>query len=306
MTEFDLIKKYFAPLAKDFPGSLNLSDDAAILDIPEGYDLVITKDAISEDVHFLKGTDAALVAQKLLRTNLSDLASMGAAPLCYFLSVALPKPISEDYLSRFAEGLAQDQKVFGITLAGGDTTATHGTPTFSLTAHGLVKKGRALRRSGAKTGDSIYVTGTLGDAALGLASLRAKRSNPFLTNRYHLPQPRLKESEQLLGLATSCIDISDGLLADMGHVCTASNVGAELDLEALPLSKEAREIITLDPDLKPLIYSGGDDYELLFTLPPGMLPPFAATRIGKVTPGKDVTLLSEGREIHVASKGYSH
>lgn len=304
MTEHALIKKHFAPLAAGFPGSLNLTDDAAILEIPEGYDLVVTKDAISEGVHFLKGTDAGLVAQKLLRTNLSDLAAMGAAPLCYFLSLSLPE-LSEDYISHFARGLAEDQKTFGIYLAGGDTTATHGTPTFSVTAHGLVKKGRALRRNGAKAGDGIYVTGTLGDAALGLILAKDGKSGA-LVNRYHLPQPRLKESEQLIGLATSCIDISDGLLADMQHVCDASSVGAEISLEALPVSKEAREMIAAQPELLALIYSGGDDYELLFTLPAGTVPPFAATKIGTITSGRQVTLMGGGKEIRVAKKGYAH
>ena len=256
MREHTLIKQYFVPLAESFSGSLNLSDDAAILDVPEGQQLVVTKDAIAEGIHYVAGTEPALIAQKLLRTNLSDLAAMGATPLCYFLSLALPT-LDEDFITRFAEGLAADQKEFGIYLAGGDTIATKGAPVFSLTAHGLVPKGAALLRRGAKAGDAIYVSGTLGDAALGLASLRAQRSNPeldrhvadaprdddYLLQRYHLPQPRLQLGQSLRGMATSCIDISDGLLADMAHICTASNVGAEIMLEQLPLSDAAKKML---------------------------------------------------------------
>ncbi len=301
MDEFQLIQRYFVPLAKQFSGSMNLSDDAAILDIPAGQQLVVTKDAISEGIHYLAGTDPALIAQKLLRTNLSDLASMGAAPWCYFLSIALPT-LDENFIARFAEGLAQDQKTFGIHLAGGDTIATKGTPVFSLTAHGLVPKGAALRRNGAKIGDAIYVSGTLGDAALGL---KFPHDN-FLQNRYQLPQPRLELGVQLRGQATSCMDISDGLLADMGHICAASNIGAEIILEQLPLSNAAKEMLETSPELWPLIYAGGDDYELLFTLPQGAEAPAGTTQIGHVTDGKGVRLLQNNQEISVTKRGYSH
>lgn len=302
MNEFDLITKYFTPLAKQFPGSLNLSDDAAILDIPEGQQLVVTKDAISEGIHYLADTDPALIAQKLLRTNLSDLASMGATPLCYFLSIALPKPISKNFIARFAAGLAEDQKIFAIRLAGGDTIATHGAPVFSITAHGLVPKGSGLRRNGAQVGDEIYVSGTLGDAALGLKFPQDK----FLRNRYHLPQPRMELGQKLRDVATSCMDISDGLLQDMAHICTASNVGAEMMLEQLPLSDSAKKMLETSPELWPLIYAGGDDYELLFTLPEGANPPADTTRIGKITAGKNVRLMKDNQEIKIEKMGYSH
>ncbi len=302
MDEFQLIQRHFVPLAEQFSGSLNLSDDAAILDIPAGQQLVVTKDAISEGVHYLAGTNPALIAQKLLRTNLSDLAAMGATPLCYFLSLALPKPIDETFIARFAAGLEQDQKIFGIHLAGGDTIATNGTPTFSITAHGLVLKGAALRRNGAKVGDAIYVSGTLGDAALGL---KFPHDN-FLQNRYQLPQPRVELGVQLRGWATSCMDISDGLLADMGHICAASNVGAEIILEQLPLSDAAKKMLAQSPECWPLIYAGGDDYELLFTLPQGATPPASTTQIGRITAEKNVRLLQNNKEITVTKRGYSH
>jgi len=305
MNEFSLIDKYFRPLAAGFAGSLDLSDDAAIIDIPSGHELVITKDAITEGIHYLPGTDMALIAKKLLRTNLSDLASMGAAPLCYFLSIVLPKETPEHEVARFAAGLAEDQAAFNIHLAGGDTIATYGTATFTITAHGIVPKGAALRRKGAKAGDAIYVTGTLGDAALGLIQAKAGRADA-LSARYHLPQPRVNEGQQIRGLATSCIDISDGLLADMSHVCAVSKAGAEILFEALPVSKEARAMIAAEPALIELIYSGGDDYELLFTLPELMPPPFAATRIGRIIEGSGVALIKDGKELSVAKKGYSH
>ena len=326
MREHDLIKKYFVPLAEQFSGSLNLSDDAAIVDIPSGHQLVVTKDAISEGVHYLTNTDPALIAQKLLRTNLSDLASMGAAPHCYFLSIALPA-LDEAFIKRFAAGLAEDQKIFGIHLAGGDTIATNGVPVLSLTAHGLVPTGSALRRNGAKVGDAIYVSGTLADAALGLiyAADRASDSaashaaiDPalmlripqddvdFLVQRYLLPQPRLELGVQLRGRATSCIDISDGLLADMGHICAASGVGAEMMLEQLPLSSAAKKTLETSPELWPLIYAGGDDYELLFTLLESAKPPEGTTRIGRVTEATGVRLLQDGKEISVTKMGYSH
>ncbi len=326
--EHDLITRYFVPLSERYPGGLGLSDDAAIMDIPEGMQLVVTNDAISEGVHYLADTDPGHIAQKLLRTNLSDLASMGAEPLCYFLALALPSPINEDFIARFAAGLAEDQETFGITLAGGDTISTQGAPVFSITAHGLVPHGQALRRSGAKAGDALYVSGTLGDAALGLASLRgaegdvaidlppystkdgspryARDDKEYLVERYHLPQPRLELGITLRGLAASAIDISDGLLQDAGHLCTASQVGMEIHRELLPLSEAAIAMLAGAPDLWPLIYSGGDDYELLFTLPEGVSPPAGVTRIGSVTAGSKTRLFSQGAEILVEKTGYSH
>lgn len=308
MGEFELIQRHFVPLAKHFSGSLNLSDDAAIVNIPSGYDLVVTTDAISEAVHFIGTEDPALIARKLLRTNLSDLAGMGAAPLCYFLSIALPSPLSEDYIARFASGLAHDQALFSIHLAGGDTITTKGSPTFSMTAHGLVPSGTALRRSGAKPGDIVYVSGTLGDAALGLHAIQKSGfgTHAYLEDRYLLPQPRLLLGEQLRGMATSCMDISDGLLQDMGHICATSGVGADIHREKLPLSAEAHSMLTISPELWPLIYSGGDDYELLFTLPPHVAPIAGTTCIGHITDGNKVRLANVGKEIPVTRSGYSH
>ena len=306
MSEYSLITRYFVPLAEHFSGSLFLSDDAAILDVPAGQQLVITKDSISEGVHFIGNEAPALIAKKLLRTNLSDLAAMGATPYCYFLSIALPTPLDESYIQAFASGLADDQKTFLIHLAGGDTITTKSAATFSITAHGLVPHGKALRRNGAKVGDIIYVSGTLGDAALGLQQLKTGGTDQYLINRYQLPQPRVSLGESLRDIATSCIDISDGLLADMNHICKASNVGADIHQTHLPLSAAAHKQVEKDAANWAYIYAGGDDYELLFTLPEGTKAPQYCTAIGRITQGHRVRLLDDETEITPERLGYSH
>ncbi len=247
MDEFDLIEKYFKPLARGFPGSLNLTDDAAVFSIPAGCELVVTTDAISEGVHFIGDEAPELIARKLLRVNLSDLAAMGATPLCYFLAGMLPKTTEAHWVKRFAEGLAEDQKQFRINIAGGDTISTHGALSLSVTALGTVPKGKALRRSGAKPGDIIYVSGTLGDSALGLSchceqSSACKTQDPFLINRYLLPEPRIALGQKLIGIANACMDISDGLVQDLGHICKASGVGATIHRDKLPLSEAGAKI----------------------------------------------------------------
>jgi thiamine-monophosphate kinase len=305
MNEFDLIKNHFAPLAKDFSGSLNLTDDAAIITPPVGCDLVVTKDAMCEGVHFIGHEDAALIAQKLLRVNLSDLAAMGATPLAYLLSLQLPKNTTSDWIKRFANGLLRDQNTFSIHLAGGDTTSNLGPLSCSITAFGTVKTGNALKRSGAKIGDSIYVSGTLGDSALGLKCLLEKHSNPFLEDRYFLPQPRMELGTSLVGIASSAMDISDGLIQDVGHICTASNVGAIIHRELLPLSKAAASMVKNDPNLWEAIYAGGDDYELLFTAS-DPITINGITRIGEIVSGADVLLKDYENIIAVTRKGFAH
>lgn len=335
MDEFGLIKKYFAPLAKGFSGGLNLSDDAALIDTPKGQQMVITKDAICEGIHFIGDEAPALIAKKLLRVNLSDLAAKGATAHCYFLAIMLPKNTEEKWLEEFAAGLAEDQKEFSIHLAGGDTTATKGGKYFSLTAMGYVPEGSALLRSGAQYSDDIYVSGTLGDSALGLRCLqgelplspraKAERSlrsldnarddSEFLIGRYFLPQPRLTLGQELRGIATSCMDISDGLMQDLGHLCSASNVGANIYQQNIPLS-DAAKTLQDTPNFWEQIVTGGDDYELLFTTPKTKaneikdlakkldLP---ITRIGETNDSKQVYLLDGGdKEIEFTRKGYKH
>jgi thiamine-monophosphate kinase len=312
MDEFFLIDTCFKPLAHNFPGSLNLTDDAAIIAVPPGHELVTTTDAISEGVHFIGNEDAALIAKKLLRVNLSDLAAMGAKPLCYVLTIMLPKNTKAAWVKRFARGLAEDQKLFRIHLAGGDTVSTRGTKSFSITAFGTVAKGKSLKRSSAKTGDSIYVSGTLGDSALGLRF----RNNAFLFKRYLLPEPRLALGQKLVGTANACMDISDGLVQDLGHICRASKAGAKLYRDKLPLSQAAQKLIKKDQKLWELVLGGGDDYELLFTVPASKkaaLKKLSAalklplTEIGTITKGKEVKVLDEnGKMLKLKRKGFQH
>jgi thiamine-monophosphate kinase len=317
MDEFTLIKDYFAPLTRGFAGSLNLADDAALLDVPPGQQLIVTKDAISEGVHFLGNENPALIARKLLRVNLSDLAAMGATPLCYFLALMLPGDTDSDWIEQFAEGLKTDQAEFSIHLAGGDTTATRGPLALSLTALGLVPQGQALLRRGAKAGDDIYVSGTIGDGALGLLSLQEKIiASEFLQQRYLLPQPRLALGEKLRNIANAAMDISDGLAQDLGHICTASSVGATIHRPLIPLSPAASGLVAANPELWNAILGGGDDYELLFTAAADKAPQIQSlgdklnlplTRIGEVTEGSGVSVLDEtGNQIKLERRGYRH
>ncbi|MDX1975935.1 MAG: thiamine-phosphate kinase [Rickettsiales bacterium] len=322
MDEFALIKTYFSPLGVAYSGSLNLSDDAAVITPPPGCDLVVTKDAISEGVHFIGNEDPALIAKKLLRVNLSDLAAMGATPVAYFLAVILPRNTSVIFVERFAEGLNEDQTSYGIALAGGDTISTHGTLSFSLTALGSVATGRALKRSGARAGDLVYVSGTLGDSAIGLKLLQANldanllpQATDYLSKRYYLPEPRLALGQKLVGIASSCMDISDGLLQDLGHICTASQCGARIERAKLPLSTIVRSLVSSDEKLWDDVVAGGDDYELLFTVPADRQWQVEAlsnelgltlSHIGSITEGSDSAFLDEQGNVLPKPKGFKH
>ena len=310
--EFDLIENYFAPLASKGPPAFGLQDDAAVMHPPSGQDMVFTKDALVAGVHFLESDPPELVAKKALRVNLSDLASMGAQALGYLLAIALPKDFDADHreswVRQFTSGLAEDQKEYGISLFGGDTVSTPGPLTISLTAIGTVDKGRALHRFGANDGDHIFVSGSLGDAALGLSILQGvlQEENPevrrYLTGRYHLPRPRMALGERLLGLASAAMDISDGLMADLGHLCEASGVGARIFDFNLPVSGAAGKVLERLPAYKNRVWSGGDDYELLFTVPEKNVATIAQlsedmglalTEIGQITEDRHIRLLDE-------------
>ena len=322
MDEFDLIKTYFAPLAKGFTGSLNLTDDAALLSLPLGCELVVTTDAINRGVHFIGDEeDPALIARKLLRVNLSDLAAMGATPLCYFLALMLPEDTESQWVKRFAEGLHEDQSLFRIHLAGGDTSATKEGMSFCVTAMGSVPAGKALRRSGAKIGDAIYVSGTLGDSALGLQLLQHKvqvrgEDKLFLEERYFLPEPRLELGQKLIGIASACMDVSDGLVQDLGHICEISGVGATVQRDKLPLSAPAKKLIEAANALWNCALAGGDDYELLFTASSEkelLVRELSAelglplTKVGEIIEGTEVGVRDKsGRVIPVKHKGFQH
>lgn len=265
--EFELIDRLLRPLARGFEGALDLRDDAALVDVPADRQLVIAKDALVAGVHFLPDDPADLVAGKLLRVNLSDLAAMGAEPLAYLTVIARPPDVPDAWLEGFARGLARDQAAFGLHLIGGDTVATPGPLLLSLTILGLVERSRALRRDGARPDELVCVSGTLGDAAMGLRILRGLAAPEDLAlplvERYRTPRPRLALGRALRGVASAAIDVSDGLLADLGHVLEASGVGARIEAAAVPLSAPARAL----PGARLCALTGGDDYELLFTVP---------------------------------------
>ena len=272
--EFTLIARYFAPLARGFPGAYGLLDDAAVIAPSPGHELVAKTDAIIGSVHFLLDDPPDLVARKALRVNLSDLAAKGAVPLAYLLDLMLPKTISEEWIAAFARGLARDQDEYRVHLIGGDTDATPGPVSIAIMSFGEVASGRILRRGGAHAGDAIFVTGTIGDAALGLEVLRGAlsglgaKATEFLVNRYRLPLPRVELGPRLTGLASAALDVSDGLVADLGHLCEVSQLKAVVEASRVPLSAAARAVCTIEPRRIATVLTGGDDYEILFTAPP--------------------------------------
>ncbi|MBV8537730.1 MAG: thiamine-phosphate kinase [Alphaproteobacteria bacterium] len=320
--EFELIARYFAPLAARVPGAFGLTDDAAFLDVPDGHELVAKTDSVVATVHFLPDDPPDLIARKVLRRNLSDLAAKGAIPRWYLLDAAFPKRIANSWVARFAKGLARDQAEFDVSLVGGDTKATPGPATFAVTLLGLVRPGRGLRRNGARAGDEVYVTGTIGDAALGLLARRGKlrslkpKQRQHLISRYHVPQPRVALGPRLPGIATAAIDISDGLVADLRHVCDTSNLAAVIDETLVPLSPAAAAALRARPRLIEAVLTGGDDYEILFTAPRAAAPEIARltaaagvpmTRIGRMETGRGVSVLdAQGGRRKLAHGGWTH
>ena len=327
--EFDLISRYFAPLAAAEPGALGLLDDAAVLEPEPGQRLVVTTDSLVAGIHFPAGESPEHVASRLLGVNLSDLAAMGARPWAYTLSVAWPKDWDPGWVEGFAEELGREQERYGLHLVGGDTVSTPGPLTLCLTAFGTVAEDAELRRSSARPDDDIYVSGTIGDAALGLKILQdgieglSPDHAEALLDRYHRPRPRLELGRRLHGLAHGVIDLSDGLVADLGHVARASECLATIDASRVPLSDAGRAAIALEPGLLKLAVTGGDDYELLFTAPSsaaGDLETLSReldlplSAIGKIGPKEEggkapvtVTVVDgDGNEWVVEDGGYHH
>ena len=321
--EFELISRFFAPLAKAEPGAFALTDDAAVLAIEPGHRLVVTTDTIVAGVHFVDTGRPDRIAAKSLRVNLSDLAAMGARPRAYTLCLALPDDIAGDWIGRFAEALAAEQEAFRVTLIGGDMVAIPGPLTLTLCAFGDVGEGCELRRSGGRPGDVVYVSGAIGDAALGLRALRgklpaiAKHHRQALVERYHLPRPRIELGLRLGGLARAATDVSDGLVADLAHICAASGTAAEVRAAEIPLSAA---VAAAGAEWISTVLTGGDDYELLFTAPPASGEAVARlarqlklplTAIGRLREGgkgkKNVRVVDEkGAEIAVLAGGYRH
>lgn len=317
MTEFELIRTYFTThtvVRADV--SIGIGDDAAVVRPPAGTDTVITSDALVAGVHFFEDADPAGIGHKSLAVNLSDLAAMGAEPAWFLLDLTLPG-VDTAWLRGFAEGLGDMSRRYNVQLVGGDTT--RGPLAIAITAVGLVPKAKALRRSGARAGDRIYVTGVLGDAALALAASRGRcqvspSERTHIHERLERPIPRVAEAMALRDIASSAVDVSDGLLADLGHVLQASGVGARVTLGAVPLSAAYRA--HLNEVGWDYALSGGDDYELCFTVPPAKLSALAAvvrehqfvlTPIGEITSGNALRVLDpQGGLYQPPHRGHDH
>lgn len=331
MDEFELISRYFAPLAAGEPGALGLTDDAAVLSLPAGRELVVTADMLVAGVHFRSDDPAESLGVKALAVNLSDLAAMGADPRAYVLALALPagwtQAQRQDWLASFTSGLAAMQQAFAIPLAGGDTVATPGPLALSVTAFGTAAPAGPMRRSGARPGDVVWVSGTIGDGALGLQILdgRLQMAESALADalraRYRRPLPRLALGRRLAGLAHACADVSDGLIADLAHICRASGVTATIEMERIPLSPAARVAIGRQPALVAAVLGGGDDYELVFTAADGDSPAVERCASEAGTPVRAIGRISgqfragvppvsviavDGRSVDVARSGWSH
>jgi thiamine-monophosphate kinase len=322
--EDSLIARYFKPLATD-AGAFELTDDAAILKAL-GEDIVVTTDAIVEGVHFLPDDPPHTIAQKALRVNLSDLAAKGAIPAGFVLTLAL-RHVDEAWLAEFAGGLGEDVSAFRCPLLGGDTVSTPGPLMVSITAFGRVPEGRMVRRGGAKPGDHVVVTGTIGDAALGLGILQQGRvasvlasdaaSREALVGRYRVPQPRHALAPAIRAHAHAAMDVSDGLAGDLAKLCSVSGVSAAIDLQSIPLSKAASTVLAAGVVGMAEIVSGGDDYEILCTVPTSAFDAFmraaaeagvAVSQIGTIIAGvaKPKFLDAEGRELALTRTSYSH
>ena len=295
--EDELIGRYFRPLATA-PGALGLSDDTAFYTPPEGHDLVLTADAIVSGIHFLPDDPPETVARKALRVNLSDLAAKGARPAGCLLTLALPDGFGEAWLSPFASGLHSDCDLFACPLYGGDTVRTTGPVWLSVTAFGILPRGTMVRRAGAKPGDRIVVTGTIGDAALGLRMLRdldlfgqwslSDDEAAHLAGRYRVPQPRNALADAVRALASAAMDVSDGLAGDLAKLCNVSGVSARIEAASLPLSAAARRALAAEPGLIEAIATGGDDYEILAAIPADRLPAYRELASAAAIPVTDI------------------
>ncbi len=320
--EFELIARLFAPLAREESGAFGLTDDVAALTPKPGQDIVLTTDAIVAGVHFFANDPPETIAQKALRVNLSDLAAKGAVPRAYLLTLAVPPSIGDAWLKAFAGGLKRDQTRFAITLIGGDTVATPGPVMVNIAALGEVAHGKTVRRAGAKAGDEVWVSGTIGDAALGLRLLKgehlglSEQHAARLIGRFRVPEPRLGLGQAIGRLAHACLDVSDGLVADLGHIAETSAVGIEIDAGAVPFSAAAREAIANGRAKIGDLITGGDDYELAFAAPASAAPHLTAasakakvalSRIGRVVRGKSVAVIGpDGKRLVLPRAGYTH
>jgi thiamine-monophosphate kinase len=321
-----LIAKYFKPLATA-PGALGLTDDAAFFAPPEGHDLVLTTDAIVSGIHFLPDDPPETVARKALRVNLSDLAAKGAHPAGCLLTLAMPEGIGHGWLHPFSSGLQSDCDLYACPLYGGDTVRTDGPLWVSITAFGTVRRGTMVKRAGAKPGDVVLVSGTIGDGALGLRLLQDPDhierwslnddQAAHLAGRYRVPQPRTAMADAVRMFAAAAMDVSDGLVGDLAKLCDVSAVSARIDASRLPLSPAAAEAMAAQPDLIETIATGGDDYEILAAVPADKVAAFCdqaraasipVTEIGEIFEGREPPQVTDanGQRLTFAHGSFSH
>ncbi len=324
--EFEIIARYFAPLATD-KAALGLRDDAAVLVISEGYELIATCDTLIEGVHFLSDDPPDSIGYKALSVNLSDLAAKGARGHAYLLSLALPRETPPAWFEGFTSGLRELQKATGISLVGGDTTASPGPLTITITALGLVRHGHVVLRHGAKKGDRLYVSGTIGDACLGLRLLKdsalarswelSEEDSAFLIDRYRRPTPRTELVIPIRNFAQGAIDVSDGLVGDIEKLAHVSHVGAVIEADRVPVSAAARKALEREPQLLETLLTAGDDYEIVAAVPEASAAAFEAeaqakgasvTMIGRIegAKGEVRVLRQDGGALELGQKGYTH
>ena len=323
-SEEAIVQGFLAPLARGFAGALGLTDDCALVGIAPGHELVVTTDSLIEGVHFFAGE---MPAFKALAVNVSDLAAKGAKPLAYLMTLALPELPTRAWLEVFAAELKRAQETFGCHLIGGDTDRTPGPLTISITALGVVPAGTMVRRSTARAGDAVYVTGTIGDATLGLRLARdpaagetwglALDAQAFLLDRFRAPVPTLALAGALRTYASAAIDISDGLVKDFDRLCRASGAGGQLEAPRVPLSPAARSVLGRKRVVLADLLTGGEDYEVLFTVPPARAPAMEAAaaavnvaiaRIGRITgeAGAVIVLDEAGLPLSLPQTGWDH
>ncbi|MBF0588884.1 MAG: thiamine-phosphate kinase [Magnetococcales bacterium] len=326
--EFGLIRELFTPLGrKDELVDQGIGDDAAVFSIPRTQQLLTTTDTLLEGIHFNSDMDPFLLARKALRVNLADIAAMGGLPKWYLLSIAVPPNKPLEWLEEFGRGLKEAGEQYDVFPIGGDTVGSKGPVVITITLFGIVGEDRAMKRSGAQVGDKIFVSGTIGDSALGLSQrlgslqVRSREDLVYLKHRHQLPEPRLALGALLQesSLPHACIDVSDGLVADLGHICAASGVGAEIDVAKIPFSEAAkRQVADHGEALLGIMLTGGEDYELLFTVAPGMAEQLVAdaaektgvmvTEIGQVVKSDDhkPVVLKDGEAMSLSGQGWTH
>lgn len=326
LTERELIEEILAPLARSGDGSLGLTDDAAFIACEPGTDLVVTQDTLIGGIHFRADDPADLIARKAIRVNLSDLAAKGGEPLAYFLSLGMSDGLGREWAEAFARGLATDQSEYSIALYGGDTVRSPAGIVVTVTVCGRVPAGRMVRRSGAREGDAVYVSGTIGDGALGLLASAGNEPSlahledeacAELADRFLLPRPRTGLAGVLREHASAAMDISDGLAGDLQLLTAASGVSAAVDIARVPLSVPAHAVVERDPALIEVVLTGGDDYEILCTVEAARERAFAAaaartgiqmTRIGSVIAGTAPPVFRDeaGRAVTFKRASYRH